>query len=127
MNNSTSFNIYDSKSDFYSTRCKPLGNDTSEGDITINQRRKEIYKNLSLSCGKCSLIEIDDFDNTVCHCKNTTGGIGFIENMIFEKASLYNLDIVLCVDSFISVNIYIIFINFFNCMYKFIILIFSQI
>ena len=91
-----SFNIYDKNSEFYSSRCKPLKNDSSSGDITLNQRRKEVYKNLSLSCGKCLFVDIDDNDSTVCKCLNVTDGKAFIENVIFDTASDYNIEIIIC-------------------------------
>ena len=70
---------------------------------------KEIYKNLSLSCGSdnCLFVEIDENDYTVCNCGNTNDTQAFIENVYFNPTSLYNLDIALCIETLTTV--YIIF------------------
>lgn len=103
---SDGFNIYDSNSDFYSSRCRPLVNKTSEGDITIGERIENIYKNISFSCGdKCLFNEIDVNNYTVCDCIKTANSKAFVEKIVFSKLSLYNIDIITCYKNFTWVKL----------------------
>jgi len=95
------FNIYDSKSKFYFSRCAPLINLTSEGDITINERIENIYKNLSISCGeKCLFNEIDFNNYSVCDCIQKNNTKAFIEKVLFDTYSTFNFDIITCLENF---------------------------
>jgi len=91
------FNIYDSNSQFYNSRCLPLVNNTSEGDITINDRLQKIYKNVSFSCGnKCLFTEIDVNNYTVCNCVPSGNSTAMIEKITFSTFSQYNFEIIVC-------------------------------
>ncbi len=105
---SNGFNIYDSNSEFYNSRCKPLVNTTSEGDITLNERMEKLYKNISFSCGdKCLFNEIDTNNYTVCDCIATTSSKAVLEKIVFSKTGLYNLDIVVCYKNITLVRIFL--------------------
>jgi len=104
---SDGFNIYDSQSEFYSSRCMPLMNSTSEGDVTISERIEKIYKNISISCGdKCLFNEIDANNYTVCNCMKKGDTKAFVEKIVFSGYSLYNIDIITCYKNFTWVKNY---------------------
>jgi len=104
---SDGFNIYDAKSEFYSSRCKPLVNSTSGGDITIKDRYDLIYKKISFSCGdKCWFPEIDVNNYTVCKCDSFWNLSAFLENITYKALAQFNFDIVVC---YKSINLVILF------------------
>ncbi len=94
------FNIYDSNSKFYSSRCFPLENETSHGDITLNERHQNIYKNISMTCGdKCFFNEIDLNNYTVCDCEQSNSTQLFLEKVVFDTYSSFNFDIITCIEN----------------------------
>jgi len=102
------FNPYDSKSEFYNNRCKPLVNTTSGGDITINERIQRIYQNFSISCGGDCLfseIEINNF-YTVCKCRKKDNPRAFVESVVFSNYTLFNIDIIVCIENISRVKLF---------------------
>lgn len=92
------FNIYDADSPFYLSRCTPLKNETSKGDISMNTRLVSIYKNLTLSCGSyCTFEKIED-NYINCKCKDLKKGEakGFLRDLDVSPYSVLNLGIVTC-------------------------------
>lgn len=92
------FNIYDAQSDFYNSRCTPLRNDTSKGDITMNRRLDFIYRNLTLSCGDfCKFTKLED---NYIHCKcrdlEKQKNKAFIRDLGLSPYSVLNLGIIAC-------------------------------
>lgn len=74
-----------------------MKNDSSNGDITVNNRIRSIYKNITLSCGdNCLFVEIDKDNYTVCKCVDINKSKAFIDNILFAPFSIFNLDIVKC-------------------------------
>ena len=91
-------NIYDSNSNFFTSRCLIFANKTANNslDSTINER-KNLFPNISISCGdQCQFAEIDSKNYTVCKCLDATE-----TNVLFSKIALNyikstNLEIFVC-------------------------------
>ena len=75
-------------------------NNTSEGDITINELLENIYKNISITCGeKCLFNEIDKNNYTVCDRLQSKNTNAFLEKVLFDTLTSFNFDIVTCLEN----------------------------
>ena len=101
------FNIYNARSEFYIDPCLALQNDTSKGDIVLNDRRSELYKNISFTCGNnCEFVKIDENNYSICLCNNTTQTLkAKIENEVFGRMNYFETLIVVCAKNFNWVKI----------------------
>ena len=87
-----SINILDSSSDFYNSRCFSFTNDTSDSDVTLNDRRSLIYPNTSISCSTgCKFSGLDANNYTICDCYDTNETQAILQNAILSGLSESNI------------------------------------
>lgn len=92
-----SINILDTSSDFYNSRCFSFSNDTSNSDVTLNDRRSLIYPNTSIACSAgCEFSGLDENNFTICDCYNTNETQAILENAILSALSESNIEIFVC-------------------------------
>ena len=92
-----SINILDTSSSFYNSRCVPFSNDTSDSDVTLNDRRSLIYPNTSISCSSgCSFQGLDSNNYTICDCYDTNQTQAILKNAILSGLTESNIDIFVC-------------------------------
>ncbi len=96
-----SINILDTSSEFYNSRCFSFSNDTSDADVTLNDRRSLIYPNTSIACSAgCEFSGLDANNYTICECYNTNETQAILENAILSALSESNIEIFVCYTNF---------------------------
>jgi hypothetical protein len=101
-----SIDILDPNGEFFNSRCFPYVNETSDADVTINDRRKNIYTETSVSCSiGCTYKGIDKNNYTICDCKETNTTQAAVTTVPLPGLENSNIEIFICFDSaFTSVN-----------------------
>jgi len=102
-------NLLDRSDPFFNDRCL-IYEDENKRDYSINERRKELFLGIEVSCTKgCTFIGIDKYRNVICNCNDISSTLSInIYNYSFPQESrLINPDIVICIKQIImKVNFY---------------------
>jgi hypothetical protein len=114
-----SINILDATSAFFTSRCIPFTNNTSNSDVTLADRRELIYQNQSISCSfGCNFLGLDEKNYAICECYNTQETKAIIGNIIFSSISESNIDIFICYKTAFNIVIYFFIIfKFFKIIF----------
>lgn len=94
------YDLYNKSDPFYNDICSPYT--TDEGDYTLDDRRENIFQNMTLSCGNsCSYRGIADkgYLDCVCDANNGTNSAesGINGNEFLDALSQSNFMVVKCV------------------------------
>lgn len=69
-------NLYDSNDTFYESVCVSYVNDTSDSDVTVNQRRERVFPGISFKCSDgCTFTGFDEKYNQVCDCRSVNTSV----------------------------------------------------
>lgn len=108
-----SIDILDSTNPFFTSRCIPFTNTTSNSDVTLADRRDLIYQNQSITCSiGCKYEGLDENQYAICNCYNTNETNAIIKNAFFSSLSESNIDIFICFRT--AFNIVILFLFLFK-------------
>lgn len=92
--------IYNKKSPAFNSRCYKSEDFETGGDTSITFRKTKLYQNESMGCSPgCDYGGIDEFNSTVCDCKNTEDSEISNNNTLldaFLSLPRFNYDIIYC-------------------------------
>ncbi len=110
-----SIDILDATNSFFTSRCIPFTNKTSNSDVTLGDRRDLIYQNQSISCSiGCNFQGLDEKNYAICDCYNTIETKAIIVNTLLLSISESNIDIFICYRTAFNIVINLILIKSFD-------------
>ncbi len=110
------FDLFNSESEGYKSRCYNIMDPSSKADTTINYRINNYFQNLTVLCndGDCEYSGINNSYFVNCQCNKEQDSIYYtFVNKTLSSVRTINLDVVTCPHAaFISVNIFLILGNY---------------
>lgn len=90
-------NLYNKEDDFYTSVCVTYVNDTSNTEVTANQRRDRIFPGISFSCSDgCTFTGFDENYYQICDCRAVNQTTTEEDISLFNPLDASNLEVFIC-------------------------------
>lgn len=99
-------NLYDTEDSFYQSVCVTYVNDTSDSDVTINQRRERVFPGISFKCSDgCTFTGFDENYNQVCDCRSVNATVTAVDVTPLSGIQYSNIKVVGCFPEAFNTNL----------------------